>query len=264
MHPNYFRRPRDPQVPDRAGLNRPALRITDDAMDISGLSEFYESPMGQRTRRLILRQLRQIWPNASGRRLLGYGFAQPYLRAFLTEAERCIAALPATYGGGAVWPQGRSLTTLVEEDALPFPDAFFDLILVVHGLEEAEGLRPLLRQLWRVLAPEGRLLIVAPNRASLWAQVQVSPFGHGRPFSRLELDLLLKDGLFEPGRWSRALYAPPLKIVSRSGIGWEKVGSRLFPGVGGVHLVEAVKSLYAAAPPPLPVAKVALKPAEDY
>ena len=39
---------------------------------------------------------------------------------------------------------------------------------------------------------------------------------------------------------------------------------RLFPGVGGVHLVEAVKSLYAAAPPPLPVAaKVALKPAQD-
>jgi hypothetical protein len=31
-----------------------------------------------------------------------------------------------------------------------------------------------------------------------------------------------------------------------------------------VHLVEAVKSLYAAAPPPLPVAKVALKPAEDF
>ena len=121
-----------------------------------------------------------------------------------------------------------------------------------------------LRQLWRVLAPEGRILLVAPNRASLWAQVQVSPFGHGRPFSRMELELLLKDGLFEPGRWSRALYAPPLKAVSRSGTGWEKVGARLFPGVGGVHLVEAVKSLYAAAPPPLPVAKVALKPAEDF
>jgi SAM-dependent methyltransferase len=152
---------------------------------------------------------------------------------------------------------------LCEEDALPFPDVFFDRILIVHGLEGSEHLRVLLRQLWRVLAPEGRILLVVPNRASLWAQVQVSPFGHGRPFSRLELDLLLKDGLFEPGRWSRALYAPPVKAVSRSGIGWEKVGSRLFPGVGGVHLVEAVKSLYAAAPPPLPVAKVALKPAQD-
>jgi len=153
---------------------------------------------------------------------------------------------------------------LCEEDALPFPDVFFDRILIVHGLEGSEHLRVLLRQLWRVLAPEGRILLVVPNRASLWAQVQVSPFGHGRPFSRMELELLLKDGLFEPGRWSRALYAPPLKAASRSGTGWEKVGSRLFPGVGGVHLVEAVKSLYAAAPPPLPVAKVALKPAEDF
>jgi SAM-dependent methyltransferase len=164
----------------------------------------------------------------------------------------------------AAWPDHRNAAVLCEEDALPFPDVFFDRILIVHGLEAAEQLRVLLRQLWRVLAPEGRLLLVVPNRASIWAQVQVSPFGHGRPFSKIELDLLLKDVLFEPGRWSRALYAPPFGTVTRSGTGWEKVGSRLFPGVGGVHLVEAVKSLYAAAPPPLPVAaKVALKPAQD-
>ena len=106
-------------------------------------------------------------------------------------------------------PPNKSLTVLVEEEALPFPDAFFDRILVVHGLEEAEGLRPLLRQLWRVLAPEGRLLVVAPNRASLWAQVERSPFGHGRPFSRTELDTLLRGALFEPEHWQRALYAPP-------------------------------------------------------
>jgi SAM-dependent methyltransferase len=220
-------------------------------MDIRGLSEFYESPMGQRTRRLILRQLRQIWPNTGGRRLLGYGFAQPYLRAFLTEAERCIAALPATFGGGAAWPQGKCLTTLVEEDALPFPDAFFDLILVVHGLEEAEGLRPLLRQLWRVLAPEGRLLIVAPNRASLWAQIERSPFGHGRPFSRTELDGLLRGALFVPEQWQRALYAPPIasRALTGSGTGWERFGGRFLPGLGGVHIAEASKSLYAPATP---------------
>jgi SAM-dependent methyltransferase len=233
-------------------------------MDVRGLSDFYESPMGERTRRIILRRLRQLWPNARGRRLLGYGFPQPYLDAFLPEAERCIAALPSAMGESGPWPQGKGLTTRVEEDALPFPDAFFDLILVVHGLEEAEGLRPLLRQLWRVLAPEGRLMIVAPNRASLWAQVQVSPFGHGRPFSRMELESLLKDALFEPGRWARTLYAPPFETVTRNGAGWEKVGAKLFPGIGGVHVVEAAKSLYAAATPLPKGAKVALKAAEDF
>jgi SAM-dependent methyltransferase len=162
------------------------------------------------------------------------------------------------------WPDENNATLLCEEDALPFPDVFFDRILIVHGLESAESLRPLLRQLWRVLAPEGRILLVAPNRASLWAQVQKSPFGHGRPFSRMELESLLKDALFEPGRWRRALYAPPFETVTRSGTGWEKLGSRLFFGIGGVHVVEAAKSLYAAATPLPKAAKGALKAAEDF
>jgi SAM-dependent methyltransferase len=224
-------------------------------MDLRGLSGFYESPMGERTRRLILRRLREIWPNTRGQRLLGYGFTQPYLSGFLGEAERCIAALPAALSPGTVWPPGgKTLTTLVEEDALPFPDAFFDLVLVAHGLEEAEGLRPLLRQLWRVLAPEGRLLLVAPNRASLWAQLERSPFGHGRPFSRSELDGLLQGAMFVPEQWQRALYAPPVGIgaLARSGTGWERFGARFLPGLGGVHIVEVSKSLYAPATPTAP------------
>lgn len=230
--------------------------------DVRDLAAFYDSPLGQVARRAVLREIRHFWPDLRNYRLLGYGYAVPYLGA-LTGAERAIAAMPARQGVMA-WPKDRNAALLCEEDALPFPDVFFDRILIVHGLEAAEHLRLLLRQIWRVLAPEGRVLLVVPNRASLWAQVQVSPFGHGRPFSKVELDLLLKDVLFEPGRWSRALYAPPFHAVSRSGVGWEKIGAKLFPGVGGVHLVEAVKSLYAAAPPALPVAaKVALKPARD-
>ena len=234
-------------------------------MDGRGLTEFYDSPMGQRTRRLILRRLRQVWPNLKGRRLLGYGFARPYLRAFLPEAERCIAALPVALGGAVAWPKEKCLTTLIEEDALPFPDAFFDLALVVHGLEEAEGLRPLLRQIWRVLAPEGRVLIVAPHRARLWAQMERSPFARGRPFSRSELDQLLRGALFVPEQWQQALYAPPFRsrALTCSGNGWERFGTRIFPGLGGVHIAEASKSLYAPATPQRSRARASaqLKPA---
>ncbi len=67
-------------------------------MDVHGISDFYESPMGQRTRRLILRRLREFWPDAGGRRLLGYGFAAALSARFLGEAERGIAALPAALG----------------------------------------------------------------------------------------------------------------------------------------------------------------------
>lgn len=234
-------------------------------MDGRALNQFYETPMGQRTRRLILRRLRQFWPNLKGRRLLGYGFARPYLRGFLAEAERTIAAVPAAQGHVLAWPRGKCLSVLVEEDALPFPDAFFDVALVVHGLEEAEGLRPLLRQLWRVLAPEGNLLVVVPNRASLWAQMERSPFAHGRPFSRAELDRLLRGAMFVPERWQHALYAPPVKsrVLTGSGSNWERFGRRFFPALAGVHIAEASKSLYAPAPPVPARARAAalLKPA---
>ena len=232
--------------------------------DVRDLAAFYHAPMGQLAQRMIMRRLRALWPDLSGRRLLGYGYAVPYLRG-LADAERAIAAMPAAMGVIS-WPQGRNEALLCEDHALPFPDVFFDRILVVHGLEGAEQLRPLLRQLWRVLAPEGRLMVVAPNRASLWAQVDISPFGQGRPFSRRELDWLLRDALFEPERWECALYAPPVKsrALLGSGAGWEKIGARLLPRIGGVHLVEATKSFYAAATPALQIVKpVTLKAAGD-
>jgi SAM-dependent methyltransferase len=180
---------------------------------------------------------------------LGYGFAVPYLRPYLADAERVVALMPAQQGVVA-WPSGRPLTVLGDEDALPFPDAFFHRVLVVHGLEGADATRPLLRQLWRVLAPEGRLLLVVPNRASLWAQLERSPFAVGRPFSRGELDRLLRGALFEPLRWDRALYLPPLRgrRLVRTGNAWERILRRLMPGLSGVHLVEAGKSLYGATP----------------
>jgi SAM-dependent methyltransferase len=217
--------------------------------DVRDLAAFYESPLGQLARRAIQREIQNFWPDVRNYRLLGYGFALPYL-ADLRGVERAIAAMPARQGVIG-WPQDKNAALLCEEDALPFPDVFFDRILIVHGLEASESLRALLRQLWRVLAPEGRILLVAPNRASLWAQVQKSPFGHGRPFSKVELEGLMKEALFEPGRWRRALYAPPFESVTGSGNHWETMGRRLFGGIGGVHVVEAAKSLYAPARPAL-------------
>ncbi|HEY0302902.1 MAG TPA: methyltransferase domain-containing protein [Rhizomicrobium sp.] len=216
-------------------------------LDAADLADFYEGPLGLLTRRIVTRQLRAMWPSAKGARLLGYGFAVPYLRQFQAEVERVVAVMPAQQGVVA-WPAALPLTALSDEAALPFPDAFFDRILVVHGLEGADATRPLLRQLWRVLAPEGRLLLVAPNRASLWAQLERSPFAVGRPFSRGELDRLLRGALFEPLAWGRALYVPPFhgRRLVRTGTGWDRLLRRLFPGLSGVHVVEAGKTFYGA------------------
>jgi SAM-dependent methyltransferase len=232
-------------------------------LDAAELSGFYESALGKAARRAISRRIREFWPHCRGLRVLGYGFAPPYLKSYVTEAERAVALCPARTGVVA-WPLTRPLTLLGEEDALPFADAVFDRILVVHGLEGADAARVVLRQLWRVLAPEGRILLVTPNRASLWAQLESSPFACGRPFHRSELAGLLSDTLFEPVRWDRALYLPPFagRRLASFGTGFEKLGHRFCPGISGVHLVEASKSLYGrAAAKTSTKAKVALRPA---
>lgn len=218
--------------------------------DAQGLSAFYDQPLGLVTRRALVRRLRMLWPDLRGLRILGYGFAVPYLRPLLLEAERTVALIPAPQGAVA-WPAGRALVALGDEDALPFPDAVFDRVLMVHGLEQAETTRPLLRQIWRVMAPAGRLVVIAPNRTGLWAQVERSPFAHGRPFSRGQLDRLLQELMFMPEQWDSALFFPPLKSrrFVRTGRSWDRAGRAIWPALAGVHLVEASKSIYALAPP---------------
>jgi SAM-dependent methyltransferase len=216
--------------------------------DAGELSDFYQSAVGRAARSLIARSIKDIWPDLRGLRVLGYGFAPPYLQPCQNDAERVVALMPAPMGVIA-WPPERPLSALGDEDCLPFADALFDRILVVHGLEGADAARVLLRQLWRVLAPEGRMLLVVPNRASLWAQMESSPFALGRPFHRGELGTLLTDTLFEPLRWEKALYMPPFSgwRLASLGEGLERVGRHIWPGLHGVHLVEAAKSLYGRA-----------------
>jgi SAM-dependent methyltransferase len=169
------------------------------------------------------------------------------LEQFRAGARRVVAMMPAEQGAEP-WPAGAaSLSALAEEGRLPFIDAIFDRVLVVHTLEETDTVRPLLREIWRVMAPEGRLLVIAANRWSLWAQADATPFGHGRPYSRIQLAELLADSMFEPVASARALYAPPSNWAPfvKAADAFERVGEVVWPAQGGLVLMEAVKRLYA-------------------
>lgn len=217
------------------------------AIDIVELAEFYASGLGLVTRRVLRRRIRELWPDLHGLDLLGFGFATPFLRPFAEEARRVVALMPASQGVMR-WPvEGPSQVALVEDTALPLADASFERVLMVHALEHSEEVRPMLREIWRVLAPEGRLLVIVPHRRSLWASAERTPFGHGHPYSRTQIARLLQNSLFEPARPLDALYLPPLqwRVILRSQGSWEALGARLWPGFGGCILVEATKRVYA-------------------
>ncbi len=232
-------------------------------VEVEALQRFYATPRGVAARRMIARRLAALWPHADGLDVLGLGFPGPYLEPFRASARRVIACMPAAQGA-AHWPaESKGCVALAEEARLPFLDAIFDRVLLVHALEEAESARALLREIWRVTAPEGRILIVAANRIGVWAQAVRTPFGHGRPFSRRQLALLLEDCMWRPSASTRALYAPPFGWTAPAALAFERVGEALWPPFGGVVMMEAVKRLTASpvAPARQGVGAPALQPA---
>ncbi|MCF8483197.1 MAG: class I SAM-dependent methyltransferase [Rhodospirillum sp.] len=213
--------------------------------DVVDLREFYASRLGRAARRLTRAALREQWPNVSGARVLGLGYASPYLRPFVAEAERVMAAMPAPMGA-ARWPVLEpALTTLVDEFDLPFPDRSVDRLLLVHALEFTEHARTLLRECWRVLADGGTMIVVVPNRAGAWARLERSPFANGLPYSEGQLSRLLKDNMFAPLDTATALFLPPTRsrLLLGSANAVERLGNRWFSGFGGVVISECAKQI---------------------
>jgi len=238
-------------------------------LDVVDLRDFYASSLGRLVQRLIGHQVREIWPPQPSQRVLGLGFATPYLLPYRNEAERVVAVMPP--GQGVMrWPEAEpSLVCLAEEFTLPLPDRSIDRLLLVHCLEGSAELRLLMRECWRVLADGGRILVIVANRNSLWARFEPSPFAHGRPYSLSQITTLLRDGMFAPRQISRALFMPPglWRLFGRGAAALDRIGRRWFPTLSGVHIVEAEKQIYAvpwdAAPAMMKKSAVTARPATN-
>lgn len=154
-------------------------------------------------------------------------------------------------------PSGPSLHC--EFDALPFPDASIDLVVLPHSLELARDAHHTLREVERVLVPEGRVVIVGFNPTSLWGLRQrLGQLRRGMGLAR-------ERGLFQPRAgdfigywrardWLRLLgfeveagrfgcWRPPLvsdRWLQR--FAWmDRVGDRWWPVLGAVYVICAVK-----------------------
>ncbi len=219
-------------------------------MDIVDLRQFYATAIGDHTRRSIGQALSAVWRPLSDERLVGLGYAIPYLERFKGDSERTINFMPARQGA-VHWPFGEPCATaLVFDEDLPLPDASVDRMLMVHALEHCENAEETLTEIWRVLSPGGRLIIVVPNRRGVWARVEQTPFGSGRPYTGGQLSKLLRENMFTPTAWSDALHFPPSRnrFVMRGINAFERLGRRFTPAFAGVVVVEATKQLYQGLP----------------
>jgi SAM-dependent methyltransferase len=228
--------------------------------DVLELRQFYASPLGRAARSMVGRKVLEAWGDAHGLDVLALGYATPFVSPLSGAARRVVAAMPASQGV-EIWPAGeRNRTTLVAEDAFPFTNALFDRILLAHAIEECPDPVAFLREVWRVLAPSGRVIVAVAARNGLWADAEKTPFGHGRPYSRGQLAELLREADLEPSGWTRALYVPPIGWMAGWAEGFEQVGSRIWPGFAGVVLMEAVKQTFAVKPKGVKVKARAVRP----
>src|SRR5581483_5323947 len=100
------------------------------ASDVVDLRDFYLTGVGQVARRMIRRAIRRVWPDLRAMRLLGIGYATPFLSAVSTETERVVAMMPASLGVLG-WPaDAPNLVTLADEAELPFADYSIDRVLL--------------------------------------------------------------------------------------------------------------------------------------
>ncbi len=144
-------------------------------------------------------------------------------------------------------------------DALPFDSQSLDLVVLPHALELARDPHLTLREVERVLRPEGRVVIIGFNTASLWgvrqrgsnvrrylglgpAESRFLPHGGELiAYRRLRDWLRLLSFEVETGRFG--CYRPPItseKWLSR--FEWmEPAGDRWWPVLGAVYALTAVK-----------------------
>ena len=220
------------------------------AYGVYDMRDYYRTRNGRLTRRMIGDPMRDFWQDAGGLRLTGYGYPLPYLAPFDAQGARVNALIPRSLGVHG-WPEdGPGRVAITEDGEWPLETESADRILMIHALEHADDPAALMREAWRVLKSNGRLLLVVPNRMGLWARADWTPFAQGRPFTAGQLRGLTEASMLTRERSAYALYVPPFQSFAAMRAAWqfEAIGRIMFPGLAGVFIIELGKKIYAGTP----------------
>jgi len=163
------------------------------------------------------------------------------------------AALGATEHGAhdAQAAAARSVVRVAHFEELPFDSQSIDLIVLPHVLEFAQDPHQVLREVERVLRPEGRLTLSGFNPVSLWGARQILLRGVARPFLPRQGHFIgaprMRDWLkllsFEIDGARYGCYRPPCRTplwLERTRF-LESAGDRWWPICGAVYTLSAVK-----------------------
>jgi SAM-dependent methyltransferase len=209
---------------------------------IHALSAWLQTPPGQ-----YLLAWEQAFMDQQVADVFGYHALQ--IGPIELDALRC-NRMPHRWRGSLAGGDGVGEVTLEAED-LPFPAQSLDFVVLAHVLEFSHDPHQVIREVERVLIPEGRVLVVGLNPYSLWGIRQRMLRGFRKPYLPEEGEFLslprLKDWMkllsLEVERGRYGCYVPPVrqeKWLER----WrwmDSAGDRYWPVAGNVYAVSAIK-----------------------
>lgn len=188
--------------------------------------------------------IQSIWVEESNLTIAGIGYTLPYLEKFNSKNNQIIALQPAQQGILERLNNTQNISILIDEGNLPLPDQSIDRILCIHSVEFAHYPDKFFKEIWRVLKGNGKILVITPNRRSLWAQMDTSPFGYGQPYTMTQLLKILQKNNFTSLSKHRGLFTLPhqnklnLRLI-------EQLNRKFLPKFSGIVAIEAVKQIYS-------------------
>jgi ubiquinone/menaquinone biosynthesis C-methylase UbiE len=212
------------------------------------------STLGAITERLEMAAVLDVMAPLQGKRVLDAGCGNGTYAIEAAEREALVTGIDlsddmlaaararsAARGVAVDWRQGDVLT-------LPFPDASFDRVIAITLLCLVPDPHGAMRELSRVLAPGGRLVIGELHRYSLWAMKRRIRGWSGDAFWRgarfwtaSALRQLLADSGLQPGKARGVAYYPPLAPFARLMAPVDPLLSRLGTLGAAFLIVDGVK-----------------------
>lgn len=216
--------------------------------DVTRLNNFYfHTELGKFVHETLIAEINEIWEDKVEGSVVGYGFALPLLEQFFGEGTRIINLMPQSMGYQK-WPEDKpNVSVHILEANWPLPTASIARAVLLHGMEFCENESVMLSECWRVLVPEGTVLMVVPNKVGVWASNSSTPYGWGQGYTYGQISKMLARHKLQLVRHSMALMVPPgkdgsLRIMTKT---LEKTGKKLHQKVvGGVHLIVARKRIF--------------------
>lgn len=210
------------------------------------LAAWFETPLGLSLQALETHRLRSILPSLYGTVALQLGHIG---RMDLLDAA--IAPLRAVVDVQEL----KSTSVRGEAEALPFDSRSADLVLLPHTLDFSPDPHQVLREVHRVLSPEGHAVILGFNPWSFWGLWRLFHNRTQIPWCANFIQLLrLKDWLalldFELTHGSMLFYRPPVRHEATMDrlFFMENIGDRWWPLGAAVYLVVAKKRVLGMTP----------------